>query len=469
MENKKHNKYEVPEELKKKRQHYKNYKELCDCFCWEKPKGTNQRQAQLKVLEQYFTIIKQGHKLILTPKQFITKKASKRDLTPNGILKKAVQKQIVHMVYDYVSNKQDVNDFINLNPSINMVISKNELMRSVWLMNDNTITTYGNELVVSDMLQLDYDMFYDNYNRARENSKLTIDRALKGLSRILVARDCFECVLLVEDDSDILEYTEDNTWVSGNGKKYRHYITTEKHYDFIRLVAYPEVLSHHGMKDIKELYSFSEFKISVQQFYNEVNEWIKENCDNPYYLGRYGDDLVILKNIVAHYHKLNISFNDKFIKLEYEELGDLTPEELNMIQDRAYDFKEELNTIAELNIKRNDQLANKRYNDTVNKLLDNTENEQQKINFKENARVNGDYTKVAQAVSEIYINPNPKVKINEYDIKEHKSMLGKEMTNKKLRKRTKKHYNKGLKKILDLPDREIETDELMDELWSNIS
>jgi hypothetical protein len=263
---------------------FKNYKHLCEVLEMEVKNGAKGKQYQLKELERFCKLKKEGRRFIIEEVyESPLPKTDERKQGNNNVYGELIQLLIL--------------DLLAQTDKGTITISRSKLLRSIDMTNINYGHCGENVPTLARYIKAEEAVVYDFYNTSNSNFKNSVESALKKL-----------------EDKRIVTYTTVTKVCDENGSLR---LATDEEKELI-LEYEKSVLDELGFKQVSQVRCSSKWK----EYKNKVKKLLQKYSD-----------------INFHYIAYHITVNQKYIDQELEHLTDLLLSDLQRAKNKF-----ELNT-----------------------------------------------------------------------------------------------------------------------------
>lgn len=301
-------------------QFFKNQRELCEFMGWKFIDSTNSKKAQLKTLSTICSWHKQGHKIIID-EVYSTSKAKNtaprvqdvfvvdKDIT-NNLLKLVVSSCI--KAHNIPLSEQT---YTNVNQRTTIVMTEMDLLSAVGIVNSTgkLLNNKRYRQLVAYKNKLDVDMFDIATYRSLKNIKNSLTKALKELhnARLITYSNVIE-IVSSPNKFGVFEYDDNGEILETSYQGEERFVATREQQDFISYIT-REVLNDYGCSNMRQMYN----KVKdISQFYDSVNQSIRDKCVLEDNIERFGADIVNLQYIEKQFDKILVTFTGNLSSLK---------------------------------------------------------------------------------------------------------------------------------------------------------
>lgn len=300
-------------------QEIKNYKELCHLL-GVKPVGGKSKQLQLEEFKRHFRWHKQGHKIIID-EVYSTSKA--KNVAPRVqdvfVVDKDITNNLLKLVVSSCIKAHNIplseQVYTNVNQRTTFAMTEMELLSAVGIVNSTgkLLNNKRYRQLVAYKNKLDIDMFDIATYRSLKNVKNSLTKALDELhnARLITHRNVIEIVSNPKEFG-VFEYDDNGEILETSYSKENRFIATREQQDFISYIT-REVLNDYGCSNMRQMYN----KVKdVSEFYDSVNQAIRDECLLENNIERFGVDIVDLQYIDKQFDKILITFTGNLSSLK---------------------------------------------------------------------------------------------------------------------------------------------------------
>jgi len=278
-----------------------NYRKVCEQLD-EKVLTGNAKISQLKELERYFCFNKQGNKFVFTevysePKDKVD--GRKNTKGNNNIYGKYIEQLVLDLLVQKYQNTQERKIYL----------SRDKMLRSLDMVNDNYTFGKFNRIVLSDYLDISNDNVKEFYMLNNKNLYDTIERAFASLSnkclvswKLVTTVACgftefCQKIIIDNEEMDILDLITDKKEREELFKE-THTTATDEQLDKI-LYAENRILEEMGLESKRDAFLFDKYT----EFNNKVCELLNKTTNIKYYYKSY--DIIFHEKVVQELEKIS--------------------------------------------------------------------------------------------------------------------------------------------------------------------
>lgn len=315
---------------------FKNYRDLCKQMNWRVCRaGSNGYLSQFKTLSSVCLwrkdVDKNGKKLsnrLIIESVYEVKqtKPDKRKTSEKTYLTRLVSRRILDIIDEnHRLKKTDTSDFHDC-----LCLTMGSLYAQIGLVNERYDEGMKNQSSLSRELGCPEEHVNDFYNCVSANLKKTVDSALSRLHQQRLVYSVYTKRLILRSETQCsTEASSDGLTVSGEVllNNVDEINATERQRKFVFDCEH-QVLRQNGLYSLPDVYTRNNHfrRHFFEQVVKTVNEQAELFDPSDY-------EIYMLRRLGSYYNILELSFTESYINREIHRLGEMTPEEREVLRE----------------------------------------------------------------------------------------------------------------------------------------